>query len=61
MNKIIQIIMKRDGLSYEKAKDRVDNVREQMYDLIDAGHHTSVDDMFMLELGLEPDYIIDLF
>lgn len=56
MNKIIEILMKRDGMSLSDAKDLVNETRE----LILSSDVMEADDIMADQLGLEPDYIMDL-
>ena len=55
MEEIIKIIMKRDGNTREEALSIIEDVKEMMeecdYDPEEC------EDIFMSELGLEPDYI----
>lgn len=53
-NKIIQILMERDGMSIDDAKELFDQAREEVYNGEDPEEVLS--DWF----GLEPDYIFDL-
>lgn len=58
MEEIVQILMKRDGVTKEEAVSTVRAVIEMMevcnYDLMEC------EEIFMSELGLEPDYIPSL-
>lgn len=58
MEKIIQILMRRDGMSRDEAKELIRDVKEMMtecnYDPIEC------ENIVAEELGLEPDYIIYL-
>lgn len=56
MNKIVEILMKRDGMSLSDAKDLVNETRE----LILSSDVMEADDIMADQLGLEPDYIMDL-
>ena len=55
MNDIVNILMKRDGISKEEALDLLEDVKEMMeecdYDPEEC------ENIFETELGLEPDYI----
>lgn len=59
MEEVIQILMKRDGISRKEATARVKEVREMMLEALDSGDIESLEDIFMNELGLEPDFILD--
>lgn len=58
MNRIIDILMKRDGNTREEAIARVKETKDMMaecnYDPFES------EEIFMEELGLEMDYIVDL-
>ena len=60
MTEIEQILMNRDGLTPSKAKERLNKVRIdfQRY-VIDEG--MDPEEFILDELGLESDYIMDLF
>jgi hypothetical protein len=58
MNAIVDILVKRDGVSRKEAEAQVEDIRERILSgEIDA---LDIDDVMMDELGLEPDYILDL-
>ena len=59
MEEVIQILMARDGISRKEATARVKEVREMMLEALDSGDTESLEDIFMDELGLEPDFIPD--
>lgn len=56
MNRVVKILMNRDGISCEEATRLVDDTREEILesDPLDA------DDIIACNLGLEPDYIFDI-
>lgn len=57
MKSIVEILVERDGLTEQEAIERVEETREAILscDPFDA------DDILMGELGLEPDYMFNLF
>ena len=57
MREIINILMNRDGLSYEDAKDAYLGCQAAIEDAVDSGDYEEVDEILRSELGLEPDYI----
>lgn len=59
-DRIVQILMERDGLSYEEAREQVSEVQDMIYEAIEAGDYLEPDEIMADELGLEPDYIMDL-
>lgn len=54
---IISIIMKRDKIDREEAKELVDECQWAIVDAIDMGLADKVEDILMDYLGLEMDYI----
>lgn len=54
MNRVVKILMNRDGMSEEEAKALVKDCREMIYEGEDP------EDVLQYELGLEPDYIFDI-
>jgi len=52
MNKVIEILMKRDGTNYEDARDLVKETRDEIICNPDEAEEIIED-----YLGLEPDYI----
>lgn len=52
-NRVVDILMKRDGLDEDEAIKQVRGCRELMLE-------TGDEDVIMDELGLEPDYLIDV-
>ncbi len=59
MEEVIQILMARDGISRKEATAQVKEVREMMLEALDSGDTESLEEIFMNELGLEPDFIPD--
>ena len=57
MNKVIEILMKRDGISEDEAKALVDETRDEIMMCDDP---MEVDSIIMEYLGLEPDYLDDI-
>ena len=60
MERVVKLIMKRDGLSYEDAKTEVSNTVDEMYEALESGDSELVEEILMNNLGLEPDYIPQL-
>ena len=58
MSEIIKIIMDRDGLTYEGAKELYDETQEEIYRALENGE-CDIDDILANNLCLEPDYIFD--
>ncbi len=58
---VIRIIMERDSMSRESAEDTVETTIEELKEAMDEGEdHESLTDILMDNLGLEPDYLMDL-
>ena len=58
MNRIISILMKRDGMTQREAENYLEEVEDMINDTDDIEEK---EDIFMSELGLELDYIMDLW
>ena len=60
MNKVVEILMRRDGISEEEALEAIQDCREQMLYFCARGDYSMAEDCITEELGLEPDYIFDI-
>ena len=60
MSKVVDVLMKRDGMSEKDAKKHLEYVRELMNDAISCGNYDDAEDIMYTELGLEMDYIFDV-
>ena len=57
-NDVIKILCSRDSLSIAEATERVEDFKESLTGMMDDGFSlTEVEDEFMQEFGLEPDYL----
>lgn len=56
MANVIKILMERDGISRSEAKELVDETRE----LLLSSDPWEADEIMADQLGLEPDYIMDI-
>ena len=56
MNPVVKILMERDGMTEQEA---IDLVRETKEELMNSQYCDGAD-IIMENLGLEPDYIIDI-
>ena len=57
MKRIIQILMSRDGMSFDEAKKQLVSFCQEMeQDLINGGSPWDWAETFESEFGLEPDY-----
>lgn len=60
MNRVVSILMKRDGYSEAEAIKIVNDCREEMNEAIADGDYDLAEDILACDLGLEPDYIFDI-
>lgn len=57
MKRIIQILMSRDGMSFDEAKKQlVSFCQEMQNDIMNGGSPWDWEENFQSEFGLEPDY-----
>ena len=59
MEEIISILMRRDGVSYEEAKEMYLDCKSELMDALDGTSCLDTEDVIMGELGLEMDYIFN--
>lgn len=59
-NRVVRILMHRDGLTEKEAVSRVKDTASEIYDAIEGTSCMDPEDIMMEELGLEPDYIFDI-
>lgn len=57
MERVVRILMNRDGISREEAMEIALDVKSEMLEAIEAGDYSEAESIFEDELGLEPDYI----
>ena len=60
MDSITEVLMRRDGLSEEDAKREVEDFKADIEDSIMSGNLEDIEDALMYDLGLEPDYLMDI-
>jgi len=60
MKEIINILIRRDGISENEACNLVEDCMIEVEEAITAGKYTEAEDIFMRYLQLEPDYLIYL-
>lgn len=60
MNKVVKILMERDGVSEEEAVDTVKQVKSEIYAAAESGDPDEVEDIMYSLLGLEMDYLFDI-
>ena len=59
MQEIINILMERDGMTYEEAKETYYEVQSELMDAIAGTSCLDPEDVLLGELGLELDYIFN--
>ncbi len=58
---IVQILMERDNISEQEAQRMVDDCRQQLLsEAVPSGDSDLAEEILAEELGLEPDYLMDL-
>ena len=58
MEKIIRILMRRDEMTRNEAEELVKDTMREVRSAIEAGDYNLAEDLFMGDLGLEPDYLL---
>lgn len=61
MKTLIEMLVKRDGMSREEAKELIRETRAEMYEALESGDYCEAEEIFCGNLGLEPDYLIYIF
>lgn len=59
MNRIIKILMERDNMTYEEAKEAYEDTKAELMDAIEGSSVLTPEEVLLEELGLEMDYIFD--
>ena len=57
MNEIVEILMRRDGISRLEAENLVEECKEELWDAAARGSYQECEDIVYFYLGLEPDYL----
>lgn len=57
MNEIIEILMRRDGISQLEAENLIEECKEELWDAAARGSYQECEDIVASYLGLEPDYL----
>lgn len=60
MNKVVEILMKRDGMTKQKAQNHLAYVRQLVEDAVNDNDFDLAEQLVASELGLEMDYIFDI-
>lgn len=59
-NKVVEILMDRDGMTESEAMKLIQDTREDMEICIADGDYEGAEDVMYMNLGLEMDYIFDV-
>ena len=59
MEEIICILMNRDGITYDEAKEMYLDTKSELMDVFEGTSVLTVEEVLMGELGLEEDYIFN--
>ena len=57
MEKVIRILMERDGMTREEAIELIEDTKSE---ILDSTNVLEADEIIECNLGLEPDYIFDI-
>lgn len=60
MNRIIDILIKRDNLTYEEASEQFEYAQNLIHEAIANCDDDEIEEIMRDELGLEMDYIFDI-
>lgn len=60
MNKVVEVLMKRDGMTKQEAQNHLAYVRQLIEDAVADGDFDLAEQLVASELGLEMDYIFDI-
>ena len=60
MNEIVEILMRRDGITQNEAENLVEECREEVLDAAVRGNYQECEDIVASYLDLEPDYLMYL-
>lgn len=61
MDDIVEILVRRDNISYEEANAAIDDCINEIYEAIDEGCSLmDLEEIVKVNLGLEPDYLDEI-
>lgn len=60
MNEIINILMRRDGISKNEAINIVEECLKELSIAVENGDYIEAEEIVACDLGLEPDFLINL-
>lgn len=58
--RVIELVAERDEISYDEAEVKVDETIDCIIDTIYENNYEEAEDILMYQLGLEPDFLMDL-
>jgi hypothetical protein len=59
MERVLKILMERDDLSRDDARDQIAAFERELEEAIMSGDICGAEDLLNLHFGLEPDFLID--
>lgn len=59
-NRVVKILMKRDGMTEKEAKDALKQARCEIYSAAESGDYEEAESIMYSLLGLEMDYLFDV-
>lgn len=60
MNRVVKILMERDGITEQEARELIEETREEIESCVSCGDFEGAEDAIADILGLEPDYLLDI-
>lgn len=60
MNEVVEIFMKRDGMSKAEACEAVQNIVDETFELMTSDDPAEAEEFWTSSTGLETDYLLDL-
>ena len=60
MNRVVKILMNRDGMSETEANSLLQSVRNEIDEAFTDNDYQLVEDIIYCDLGLEMDYVVDI-
>jgi predicted Zn-ribbon and HTH transcriptional regulator len=59
-NRVVRILIERDSLTEEEAVEMVKDAQSELYEALQSTSCVTPEEVIENELGLEPDYILDI-
>ena len=60
MNRVVRILMERDGMTEKEAKNAIAQARTEIYSAVEEGCYDEAEDIMASMLGLESDYLLEI-